>query len=289
MKFTHYSLLIAALCSISLFSMENNWAILSVKHALTFHNICKKESSLEKAVPKIKALTVNNREWEAILGNKECTSQLLDFVDGHPKIINAALLGTPGAIAFGREYTKWDHYAQKSLAALLVTVADLDVKNLVWPKQDIEIATNILNMTAAHNLTDMSHCFKALTSATAHGKKDFVKLLLDKDVNIDSRDGFHSRTALMVAANYGYNDILDMLIERGANVNASNINETALSLAVSRGHVEAVEKLIAANANVNALDGDGKNILQRVQDMRSKIYTKDADKIIQLLIDAGAQ
>lgn len=87
----------------------------------------------------------------------------------------------------------------------------------------------------------------ALRMASQEGHTDIVKLLLERgaDVNIKSTNGV---TALMKASQNGHTDIVKLLLERGADVAATGVEWTALKLAKRMGHTEIVQLLEEAGA-----------------------------------------
>ena len=141
---------------------------------------------------------------------------------------------------------------------------------------DFELAKLLLrykpNIDIVHNNTT------ALIEAAYHGRKDFVKLLVDhgaqvnlknsngdtalivasqrgdmkciehllgrKDIDANLRNRSES-SAITVAAQIGHNEIVKLLLDHGAQANLQNINgDTALMIASQRGHTNCVEHLL---------------------------------------------
>jgi len=67
--------------------------------------------------------------------------------------------------------------------------------------------------------------------------------------DVNARERWYGRTALMVAAAEGHADVVDLLIEAGADLNLVDAEgSTALSLARSFGNLDVAAKLAAAGA-----------------------------------------
>lgn len=81
---------------------------------------------------------------------------------------------------------------------------------------------------------------------------NYIKLLENQNINLDVREKYGKRTALMAAAERGSVDVARRLLNAGADVNATDkYGSTALMAASSAGHTDVVKLLIAAGANVN--------------------------------------
>lgn len=95
-----------------------------------------------------------------------------------------------------------------------------------------------------------------LSLAVQSGQASIVKLLLQTEMTLDSRDSTR-RTPLLQASENDHVMIMRLLIDKGANVNVSDIHEhTPLQWASIKGH-EAVAKLLIEKGAVNASDKDG--------------------------------
>jgi len=89
----------------------------------------------------------------------------------------------------------------------------------------------------------------AMMIAAAEGNTNKVKDLLDKGVNVDTRDPEGNATPLCHAAWFGHADTAQLLINRGADVNAKKSDgASVLTLATERGHKDLVEMLKKAGA-----------------------------------------
>jgi ankyrin repeat protein len=83
----------------------------------------------------------------------------------------------------------------------------------------------------------------ALQWASNFGHTDVVKLLLDRDANVDFMD-YDGDTALINASRAGRKECVKLLLSKGARVDFKNDNlKTALDLAQTEGHIEIVKLL----------------------------------------------
>jgi ankyrin repeat protein len=97
----------------------------------------------------------------------------------------------------------------------------------------------------------------ALMSASANGRHDFARLLLQNDAKADLRDN-DGWTALMYAALNGQWDIVQELIEANADINATEKKGwSALTMAIFDGRGSVAEKLLKAGATLPAKAPNG--------------------------------
>ncbi len=305
--------------------------------------IIKEEQSMfEGIAPKIRALAQKDRGWKKIVDRACYTEPLLYMVNRHldnyacfkngfdlsvryeGKYIYlelaAVLLGTPGAIAFGREFIKQDS-AKKRLKDFLFTVVQYGhqgnscTNHLAWPDEDVDVVRAGLEMgldpcmlSGDDDPFGCSEGTPLVIAAVGANKVKVVELLLDRGVDKDIKftytteynDSYkkvpsytQSYTALYAAAEHGSQNTVDLLIKRGAQINAADaFGRTPLMRAVMSGYTEIVRKLLAAKADVSLTDTDGKAVLNHAMD---KLWNckKEEDKqkynaIVKLLVDAGA-
>lgn len=95
---------------------------------------------------------------------------------------------------------------------------------------------------------DLSPDVLALMDAAAKGEAEKVRKLLEKQVNINSRDN-NRRTPLIYAAWNGRDDVCTLLINAGANVKAQDNNGfSAIDYAAGRGQIETLQLLFSRTA-----------------------------------------
>ena len=100
--------------------------------------------------------------------------------------------------------------------------------------------------TAGRKLTEPEG---ALLIAAAKGDTKTVKDLLDKGVNVDTRDPSGSTTPLGHAVWGGHDETARLLIERGADVNAkTDAGLSILAFATTRKHKDLADMLRAKGA-----------------------------------------
>jgi ankyrin repeat protein len=122
-----------------------------------------------------------------------------------------------------------------------------------------------------------------LMAAAARGNVEGMLLLIEKNSNVNTRNGAGG-TALIAAATSGNPRAVKLLLEKGADPNVVNkLKETALAEAATQGVEETVKLLLDGGANVNARDERGYSAL---------MYAAGADAIpfgiVKLLLAKGA-
>ena len=107
-----------------------------------------------------------------------------------------------------------------------------------------------------------------------------IEMLITLGVNVDAREKFNYRTALMVASWEGNKDIVKMLIDNGASLDVRDgrLGDSALTLASKRGNKEVVELLLLSGADINLTNDKGQNALNAAKDEETKNVIFDVIK-----------
>jgi ankyrin repeat protein len=121
----------------------------------------------------------------------------------------------------------------------------------------------------------------SMCTASANGKIDVVRSLLDHGSDIEERNS-ERRTPLALASMYGQVEVATLLTERGANVNSREPDGwTPLHQASRHGYLHIARLLLDHNADINAL--------QRNQRTALDIAARNGYlEIVELLIERGA-
>ena len=134
----------------------------------------------------------------------------------------------------------------------------------------------------------------ALSHAAFDGAIDIVSLLLKYHANVNGESGEDSNGVPLVLASYaGNTEIVKLLIKNGANVNESGprwYDVPAVVAAAKNGRYEVTKLLLKSGADINAVDnGSGATALMTaIKWSKVKTPGKEAEKVIKLLVDAGA-
>ena len=133
------------------------------------------------------------------------------------------------------------------------------------------------------NSTADGRGWSALMLAADRGHLPVVRLLLEKDVDLEVKD-FHSVTALMLAAHEtGYRETPSCQGAPMFNV-ADTHGVTPLMEAASYGCTEMVRLLLAHGADVNVRAGEGAGYQTALKSAASNRHTE----VVKLLLDNGA-
>ncbi|RSL67289.1 hypothetical protein CEP53_003094 [Fusarium sp. AF-6] len=123
----------------------------------------------------------------------------------------------------------------------------------------------------------------ALSLASGNGHLPIVKLLIGKAQVEPSLRGKAPRPALVEASKYGNEPVVQFLIEKGAELNACDLEGcTALSRALSNHHPAIVKLLIESGAEHDADDPNGQNALCRAS-------RHGHLEIVKILLEAGTK
>ncbi|KAH0542485.1 hypothetical protein FGG08_003156 [Glutinoglossum americanum] len=117
--------------------------------------------------------------------------------------------------------------------------------------------------------------------ASARGRVEVVRQLLDSGANINAEGGFHGN-ALHAALRWRHEDVARLLLENGADINAKGVfRGTALHQAVKMGDEVMIKSILEKGVKLNAKDENGATALHEA----AKI---EGDAILQLLLENGA-
>jgi len=89
-----------------------------------------------------------------------------------------------------------------------------------------------------------------LILAVQNDDQDLVKRLIDKRINIDTKDD-NGATALMYATSSNNVDIAKLLIDANANTDIKNkLGEAALDIAIKNNFADMIELLLASGSDI---------------------------------------
>ncbi len=278
---------------------------LSVRTDYELTSIIENASSMfESIAPKMRELACKDKYWKKLLDKAYNTEPLLYKINrsltNYAKYKNgfdmsvrneglyiyleiaAALLGTPGAIEFGRGYIQQDS-AKTRLKNFVFGVVEYGDSRphscemmLSWPDEDLDVVRAALDMGLEPDMVSNAHGWTSegvplLIVAAKANKVKVVELLLDRGADKETKYAFEteythdsygkvpkyvrSYTALHAAVERKCQAVIDLLIERKADINAvDNFGRTPLIVAAKDGYMETVEKLLAAGADKSIKD-----------------------------------
>ena len=125
--------------------------------------------------------------------------------------------------------------------------------------------------------------YTALAVASEAGNVETVRFLLEKRINIETKNIF-GETALHLASKYGDIEIAEILINHGANMEEiTNEGDTPLVIASYSCEYKFLKYIIHKGANIRVVDNDGKSFLDYISSHKKK---KEFEKII-FELDSG--
>ena len=170
------------------------------------------------------------------------------------------------------------HYAVQAdltdaVRALLLAGADPGVCN--------ESGSTVLDMVAENPLL-LQVFADELLRAVASSDQSRVETLLNAGVNIGAEDSVLTKnSALHWAASFGSKEVVSLLLDRGANVNAANVDGCApLHDAVQRKDIAIVRILLDAGADSSMMATGGKMKGKTPQDLSTS--TPDISSLFQM-------
>lgn len=133
--------------------------------------------------------------------------------------------------------------------------------------------------------TKDSYDVQPLMWAAQNGQALVVNYLASKVTNVDTAHAGSRSTALMAAARCGFDEIVNILLDRGANVNARDVNgASAICCAAFFGHLSRVKCLRWRGANISFMTRDGRNAFHIADDNGHKevvAYLKSSDDTLE--------
>ncbi|KAI9874609.1 MAG: hypothetical protein M1830_009566 [Pleopsidium flavum] len=147
---------------------------------------------------------------------------------------------------------------------------------------DHKEALRLLQANNFHVEANSFDSVRALHWAAENGYEAVVRLLLEKEVDIEAMNGDSGRTALHLAARNGHKGVVRLLLENGANITTKDERGfTALHIAAIDGHKAVVKLLLENGANITAKDESELTALHIAIIHRHKA-------VVQLLLENGA-
>src|SRR3989338_3904576 len=121
-----------------------------------------------------------------------------------------------------------------------------------------------------------------LINSAGNGDLEGVKQALDKGAEVNGKEPQIGATALIAASIMGHTEIMKLLVEKEANVNAADNNAfTPLIYSAAKGNVEGIKLLLEHGANVDTRNANGETALIRAAG------EGHAD-VVRILIEKGA-
>ncbi|WP_341823712.1 ankyrin repeat domain-containing protein [Wolbachia endosymbiont (group A) of Agelastica alni] len=142
--------------------------------------------------------------------------------------------------------------ASSNSVRIALMQAHLDKELLLTVKSEDDLKT--INSLIAQGISKDRH---GAYYYAWNGNLDMVKLLVERDVNVNATDKYDC-TLLHWAALKGHSGVAEFLVDKGANVNAKDIlGRTPMHLAVTNNYMNITEFLLENGANVDEADKNG--------------------------------
>ncbi|EMR87686.1 putative ankyrin repeat protein [Botrytis cinerea BcDW1] len=130
---------------------------------------------------------------------------------------------------------------------------------------------------------DYTECHTTIIIASYFGLDEIVKLLLERDADIESKDSEYGQTPLSWAAKNGYDAVVKLLLEKGADIDSKDsYARTPLLWAADNGRDAVVKLLLEKGADIESKDSEyGQTPL-------SWAAENGRDAVVKLLLEKGA-
>ncbi|KAJ6078697.1 hypothetical protein N7467_008450 [Penicillium canescens] len=123
--------------------------------------------------------------------------------------------------------------------------------------------------------------YTPLSYAASNGHEAVVRLLLENNANIETKSRWEN-TPLSYAAFHGHEAVVKLLLQNNANIETKNRWErTPLSYAAFHGHEAVVKLLLQNNANIEAMDESGQTPI-------SDAALNGHEAVVKLLLENNA-
>lgn len=146
-------------------------------------------------------------------------------------------------------------------------ISNIDLFKSIISKNPLEKAIlkdhlNILKLLIKEGINLEEEGYLALIYASKIGEKEVVELLIEKRLEINTRDS-EGKTAMMYASESGNKEVVEVFLKKGVEVNLlDKQGKTALIYAsLKHSNKEVVKILIEAGAEVDAVDKSGKTAM----------------------------
>lgn len=126
--------------------------------------------------------------------------------------------------------------------------------------------------------------------AAVQGKSDILKLLVERNANINARQKGEGTTALLWASTTGYKDVVDYLLDQGADPNVPDVRGyTPLSWAKRRGDSDIVKSLVKSGSKDTQPYPQPANPRQRIKRVTPEKISSAIERSLPLMLKSGEQ